>query len=373
MQDFALAKFYKLGYAKVMSNKMDKLLRSGKQPKMPQVGDIIQGKVIDIGTGAVYLDLGALGTGVVMGPELYDGLNTLDKIKIKDKVSGTVLELENEDGYMELSFREAGQEKVWQDLENILEKDEIITVPILDANKGGLIIEINKVIGFLPVSQLSMEHYPRVEEADKGQILSHLKSFIGKKFKVKLISLNQEKEKLIVSEKAAQADEFKAILASLKIGGIVKGQISGLTDFGAFVKFKAPKLEKSIEGLIHISELAWQRIEDPSEIVKVNDKIKVKIISLDNNRISLSLKRLQEDPWESVKKNYKKGQEVKGKVIKIDHFGAFVQIDKDIHGLAHISQFPEGINLKISRQYKFKINSLEPKEHRMGLELVNKP
>lgn len=355
-----------------MVKKMDKLLKSDKQPKMPRMGDIIEGKVIDIGTGTVYLDLGAIGTGIVMGPELYDGLNTLDKIKIGDKVAGTVLDLENEDGYIELSFREAGQEKVWQDLENILEKDKIIKVPILDANKGGLIIEINKIIGFLPVSQLSMEHYPRVEEADKGQILSHLKSFIGKKFKVKLISLNQENEKLIVSEKAAQADDLQEILASLKIGDIVEGEISGLTDFGAFVKFKSSKSDKKAEGLIHISELAWQRIEDPSEIVKVGEKIKAKIISLENNRISLSLKKLQEDPWDEVKKNYEKGQELKGKVIKVDHFGAFVQVNKDIHGLAHISQFSEGINLKIGKQYKFKINSLEPKEHRMGLELVSK-
>lgn len=351
-----------------MPKTMEQLLKKKGQPKLPKVGEIIQGKVIEIGTGSVYLDLGPLGTGVVMGPELYDGLNTLDKIEINDQVLATVLELENADGYIELSFREAGQKKVWQDLEKTIEKDEIITTKILDANKGGLIVEMSSVIGFLPVSQLSMENYPRVPKGDKGQILAELKKHIGQDFKVKIMNLDQDKEKLIVSEKAARYDEFQNIIDNLAIGQVVEGKVSGITDFGAFIKFKVPELKKYTEGLIHISEMAWQRIEDPEEIVKVDDKVKAQIISLDNNRIALSLKALQEDPWENTAKKYKKGQEIKGKVVKIDHFGAFVQINKNIHGLAHVSQFPEGINLKIGKQYKFKISSLEPKEHRMGLE-----
>ncbi|MFH1392738.1 MAG: S1 RNA-binding domain-containing protein [bacterium] len=355
-----------------MSKTMQELLKKKSSPKMPKIGDLIFGKVIEIGTNAVYLDLGPLGTGVVRGPELYDGLSTLEHLKIGDEASANVLELENEDGYFELSLRLAGQEKVWQDLENKLWRDEIITTQILDANKGGLIVEIGGTIGFLPVSQLSFEHYPRVPEADKAQILTHIKKYIGHNFQVKIISLNQEKEKLIVSEKAAQADEFQKALDCLKLGQIVNGKISGVTDFGAFIKFKTPKLAKETEGLIHISELSWQRIENPSDLIQVNDKVKAKIISLDNNRIALSLKDLQEDPWKNVEKKYKIGQEVKGKAIRIDHFGVFIQLDKDIHGLAHVSQFPEGINLKIGKQYKFKIISLEPKEHRMGLELAVK-
>jgi len=359
---------------------MQELLKKSDSPKPPKAGDLVSGKVIEIGTSAVYLDLGPFGTGVIRGPELYDGLNTLGQLKLGDEVSATVLEVENEDGCFELSFRQAGQEKVWQSLENKMERDEMITTPILDANKGGLIVEIDSIIGFLPVSQLSLEHYPRVAGADKTQILTQLKKYIGQDFQVKIISLNQEKEKLIVSEKAAQTDEFQKILDNLKVGMIVEGRISGITDFGAFIKFKVPssstsrnaESEKETEGLIHISEMAWQRIEDPSELVKVDDKVRAKIISLSNNRISLSLKELQEDPWKDIEKKYKIHQEVKGKVIKIDHFGAFIQLDKDIHGLAHVSQFPEGsINLKIGKQYHFKIISLEPKEHRLGLELTN--
>jgi len=351
---------------------MQELLKKSDSPKLPKVGDLVFGKVIEIGISAVYLDLGPLGTGVIRGPELYDGLDTLEQLKLGNEVSATILEVENEDGCFELSFRQAGQEKVWQSLENKMEQDGLITTEILDANKGGLIVEIDSIVGFLPVSQLSLEHYPRVAEADKMQILAQLKKYIGQNFQVKIISLNQEKEKLIVSEKAAQTDEFQKILNNLKLGMIVDGRISGVTDFGAFIKFNIPGLEKETEGLIHISEMAWQRIENPGELVKVNDKIKAKIISLSNSRISLSLKELQDDPWKDIEEKYKIGQELKGKVIKIDHFGAFVQLDKDIHGLAHISQFPEGINLKVGKQYRFKIISLEPKEHRLGLELASK-
>jgi len=358
---------------------MQELLKKSDSPKLPKVGDLVFGKVIEIGTGAVYLDLGPLGTGAIRGPELYDGLNTLDQLKLDDEVSATILEVENEDNCLELSFRQAGQEKVWQSLKNKMEQDELIITPILDANKGGLIIEIDSIVGFLPVSQLSLDHYPRVAEADKIQILAQLKKYIGQNFQVKIINLNQEKEKLIVSEKAAQTDELQKILNNLKLGMIVEGRISGVTDFGAFIKFKipaspagGPDSEKETEGLIHISEMAWQRIENPGELVKVNDKVKAKIINLSNSRISLSLKELQDDPWKDIEKKYKIDQEIKGKVIKIDHFGAFVQLDQDIHGLAHVSQFPEGINLKIGKQYRFKIISLEPKEHRLGLELANK-
>jgi len=353
-----------------MAKTMQQLLQKQDQPKLPKIGDIVQGKVIEIGNNAVYLDLSPFGAGVVLGKELYDGLKTMDKIKIGDEVTAMVLEAENEDGYTELSFREAGQEKAWQSLETKMEQEKIVKTKILDANKGGLIIEISGVIGFLPVSQLNIEHYPRVSEGDKTQILSHLRQFIGKNFKVKIINLDQEREKLIVSEKAVEADQHQDALAKLKIGQKVKGKITGISHFGAFVKFKIPKSKQEIEGLVHISEMAWQRIDNPEDIITVGDEIEAKIINLSNNRVSLSIKDLQEDPWQDIEKKYKLGQEVKGKILKVDHFGAFVQIDKNIHGLAHVSQFSQGINLKINKPYKFKITSLEPKEHRMGLEKI---
>jgi len=232
-----------------------------------------------------------------------------------------------------------------------------------------LMVEINNVIGFLPVSQLSLEHYPRVEDGDKNRILGVLQSFIGQLFDVQIITADSAEEKLIVSEKAVFEKEMENRLGQLKIGMVVEGTITGVVDFGAFVKFG------EMEGLVHISELAWQRIENPKDIVKVGQKVTAKIISIDKGRVSLSIKQLQEDPWLEAVKKYQIGQTVKGKVAKVMPFGVFVELDKDIQGLCHIMELsheavknPEDI-LKPGEEKEFKIISIEPAEHRLGLSL----
>jgi len=356
--------------AKLADMLMENLLNKTPEIKPPLLGDLVVGKVIDISSNSVYIDLGARGTGIIFGIELRDGMKTYENLKAGDEISATVVEPENENGYIELSLREASLEKAWKTLEENLDKAESMIAKVIDANKGGLIIELNNITGFLPVSQLSPDNYPRVEAGNRNQILSHLRGFIGKDLKIQIIGLDQEKEKLIVSEKALRQEEFDKIIANLKIGQAVEGVVTGIAQFGVFVKFKIASRE--MEGLVHISELAWQRIEDPAEIVKVNDQVKAKIISLDNNRVALSIKDLKKDPWIKISKKYQTGDIIKGKVIKIDNFGAFVELDKDIHGLAHISQFKAGEidkKLKLGKKYNFKISSIEAKEHRMGLEL----
>lgn len=354
-------------------DKMENLLKESEKIKPPKQGDLVEGKIIEIGSNQLYLDLGPIGTGIIYGIELRDGLKTYDKLKVNDKISATVVESENENGYIELSLREASLEKAWQILEEKMDKAEPVKTKILDANKGGLIIELNGITGFLPVSQLSSENYPRVAAGDRNQILNHLREIIEKELEVQIIGLDQEREKLIVSEKAVQQEEFNQIISKLKIDQEVEGKVTGIADFGVFIKFQINK--QDVEGLVHISELAWQRIDNPSEIVKVNDKIKAKIISLDNNRIALSIKDLEPDPWAGIEKKYKIGNKAEGKVIKIDSFGAFVELEENIHGLAHISQFKEGEidkKLKINKNYNFKIIAIDPAEHRMGLELIKK-
>jgi len=350
---------------------------------LPKEGDVIEGNVIAIDSSAIYLDLGIFGTGIVMGREIKDGLGATDKIKIGDKVSATVTDLENEDGYIELSIREASIERAWQDLEEKQAKGTVFSTKIIDANKGGLIVEVNGIGGFLPVSQLTSEHYPRVEEGEKSKILEKLRSFIGTEMKVVVLDANREEEKLIVSEKAAYSDKEKKFISELKIGDVIEGEVSGVVDFGAFVKFLppskkgSPREEDKLEGLVHISELAWQLIDNPREIIKTGDQVKCQIIGIDDTRISLSIKSLQKDPWIDVKKKYKVGGTYKGQVRKINHFGAFIYLDDDIHGLAHISELLEqnpGKNiediLEVGKTYKWKVLSIEPKEHRMGLSLV---
>ena len=361
---------------------MDKLL-SDNPISIPKVGDVLEGKVIEVSSNSLLLDLGPLGAGIVLGKEIKDGMGTTGKLKRDSKVSATLVDLENEDGLIELSIREASYEKSWDDLESKRDTQETVKTKILDANKGGLMTEINGITGFLPVSQLSSEHYPRVEDGDKSKILSLLKKLVGQELSVRIIGSDRESEKLIVSEKAAISEKEKEIISELKVGDIVEGEISGVVNFGAFIKFLPPSKKDSkeesdkLEGLIHISELAWQLIDDPREIIKVEDKVKAKIIGIDDTRISLSMKALNKDPWSNIEKKYKVGDIVNGKVDKLNPFGVFVYLDKNIHGLAHISEFQEAHPnkkiddvLKAGKSYKWKILSIESKEHRMGLVLV---
>ena len=290
-------------------------------------------------------------------------------------MNATLTSLENDEGSLELSIREASYEKSWEDIDNKLEKREVISTKVLDANKGGLMVEVNGITGFLPVSQLASEHYPRVEDGDKNKILELLKKLIGQEIRVRILDADREAEKLIVSEKAAQSERELEAIANLKVGDIISGEVSGVVDFGAFVKFAVPGKEKErVEGLVHISELAWQLIDNPREIIKTGDQVDAKIIGIEDTRISLSVKALKEDPWHTADERYKIGDIVEGKIDKINHFGAFVYLDKDIHGLAYVNEFQNvypGKKMEdifhIGVSYKWKILSMEPKGHRMGL------
>ncbi|HPN96860.1 MAG TPA: S1 RNA-binding domain-containing protein [Candidatus Moranbacteria bacterium] len=362
---------------------MDKLL-SQNPISFPQIGENIAGKVIEVSSNEIYLDLAPFGTGIVLGKEIKDGMG-VGKIKIGDEVSAIVTDLENEDGYIELSIREASYEKAWEDIESKRDTQEKIATKIISANKGGLLVEINGISGFLPVSQLSSKNYPRVEDGDKNKILSMLKKLAGKELEVRILDADRESQKLIVSEKAATSEKDREVISNLSVGDVISGEISGVVDFGAFIKFSPQEdseetsEEEKLEGLVHISELAWQLIEDPRSIVKVGDRVEAKIIGIDADKISLSIRALQKDPWSEVEKKYKAGDIVSGTVHKINPFGAFVYLDKDIHGLAHVSEMSEaypGKNLdeliKTGSVYDWKILSIEAKTHRMGLVLADK-
>jgi len=345
------------------------LAKKGEAPRLPQLGDVVEGRIIKISKNALILDLGPSGTGIVYGGELKENKEVLKELKAGQTVSALVLEPENEDGYVELSLKEASLEKAWTTLKAKKQSGQTVKVKIIEANRGGLVIEFSSLVGFLPVSQLSNQNYPRVEGGDKGKILNHLNKFVGKEMEVKIIGLDQKADKLIVSEKALEEKKIKENLENYKKGDLVEGIITALTNFGAFIKF-----DDNLEGLAHISELDWQIIDHPSQILQENEKIKAKIIDIQEGQISLSLKALKEDPWQKIKEKYQNGQIVKGKVTKFSPFGAFVQIEKEIHGLAHISEFSKQNKqmeevLKLGRSYDFEILSLAPKDHKMSLAL----
>jgi small subunit ribosomal protein S1 len=337
--------------------------------KVPKIGDIVKGKVLNAARSEVRLDLDGLGTGVVRGYELYNESAESSNLKTGDEIEATVIDLENENGEIELSFRYAGQKKAWDELEKMQKEGQIIEAKVTDANKGGLIVNINHTAGFLPVSQLIPEHYPRVPGGEKNKILEKLRQFIGQSLKVKVINASPIEEKLIVSEKAAWEEEQKDVLSALKVGDIVEGKITAVADFGAFLKFN------NLEGLIHISELAWQRIDHPREVVKIGQDVKAEIISIDGSKIFLSMKKLTDDPWKRINEKYKVGQIVKGKILKANPFGFFVELDPEIHGLAHISELSskpirDPLEVaKIGDTLDFKIVSIEPTDHRLGLSL----
>lgn len=359
---------------------MNKILDLNSLVKPPKIGEIIEGKVVGVGRSSVYVDLGAFGTGIIYGREFYGAKDIIKNLKKGDKLFSKIVGLENKDGYIELSLKEASQEMGWTKLKRIKEEEKTINIKVMGANKGGLLTEVFGTPAFLPVSQLSPEHYPRVKGAESAKILEELQKLIGKELEVKIFDLNQNEDKLILSERAKESQKIEKALSNYKVGDIVEGEITGIVDFGAFIKFPILKDKEkdneenvSLEGLIHISELDWQLIEDPSKIVKVGEKVKAKIISISNNRVSLSLKALKKDPWEDLKEKYKEGDVVRGIVTKINPFGVFVKISPKIQGLVHISEFKSKAemesSLKENKEYNFEILSIDIKDHKMSLRL----
>lgn len=335
---------------------------------IPKPGDVIEGTALEITKNGLIIDLENFKTGVVLMKEIKENPEYFKSIKMGNKITAKIINLENEDGFVEISLKEAGSEQGWQELEEIMQAKRAVETKVLKANKGGLILEVKGIQAFMPVSQLSGENYPRVEGGDTQKILQALQKLVGQNLKVKIIDINPKEDKLIVSEKAVQEKELEEIIKKYKIGDIVEGTITGIVNFGVFVKFN------NLEGLIHISEIDYQLIENPHDIVKIGDKVKAKIIEIEKDRVSLSMKALKKNPWENIKEKYNIGQTIKGTVTKFNPFGAFVQLDKHIHGLTHISEFGTEAkmkeSLKVGKKYDFKILSIKPNEYRMALKPV---
>lgn len=355
---------------------LEALLEDKAYLQIPKVGDVIKGRIIANDKNEVRVAITGFRTGIVRGPELREDTQTVAALKSGDEIEATVLELENENGDVELSFRSAGTRRTWNHLRDLQKEGTIVSVKIIDANKGGLMASLDHMVGFLPVSQLSPDHYPRVSGGDKAKILEKLKSYVNQEFNAKVLDVNETEEKLIFSEKVVWEDEQKAVIAKYKIGDVVEGEITATTDFGAFMKFDLPAGQTgSLEGLIHISEIAWQRIDHPKDLISVGQKVKAEIIGIEGSKIFLSMKKLADDPWKNVAERYSIGQVVKGKILKANPFGFFVELDADIHGLAHISELsvtpikdPTEV-AKVGDELEWKVVSIEPEYHRLGLSL----
>jgi small subunit ribosomal protein S1 len=349
--------------------KEDAFLDSIPDFKLPAPGELVEGKVVEVFKNKILVDIDGIAVGLITGREAKDSAETMKTIKAGDNVSAYVIEGENEEGYIVLSLRKASQEKTWKNFSKAFEKDEVIEVVANEANKGGLLLDIDGIKGFIPVSQLAPMHYPRVNGADSSMILTRLQELVGLKFVVKIINIDKENGKLILSEKAAMEEQRQSSLSKLAVGNRVKGRISGVVKFGIFVAFDG------LEGLVHISEIAWGHVKNPGDYGRLGDEVEVQIIGLEGDKISLSMKRLTDDPWLEAAKKYKIGTVIEGEVSRVTPFGAFVKLSDDINGLIHVSEITgeEGGNaeesLQVGDKIKAKVITIEPEEHRVGLSI----
>lgn len=348
---------------------MDKIVEDTPIP--PSAGDIVEGPVIAIEKSAVYIDLPPFGTGIIYGREYLNARDILRRVNIGDNIAAKVVDAGNEDGYVELSLKEARQALIWSEAEDIIKEKRILDLKVVDANKGGLILEWQGIQGFLPASQLKSEHYPRVEDGDKDKIYDELKKLVGTSLSVTIIGSTPKEGKLIFSEKSPNQKEKQEIISKYAVGEVVEGTVTGTVDFGVFVK-----LEEGLEGLVHISEIDWGLVEDPRAHFKVGDKVKVKVIDVKDSKISLSVKALKANPWKEAGEKYKKDDTVEGVIIKYNKHGALASIEEGVAGLVHVSEFGGEDKLKaaleLGKNYSFKITFFEPKEQKMTLSYISK-
>lgn len=348
---------------------MDELL-AGAEIAQLKAGDTVEGTITSIRKHEVWIDLGASGVGVVMRREIGHG----QKVEQGETVTVSVIDPELDEGHALLSMKRAAKDRGWDELQRLFEAQEIVEITAYDANRGGLLVEMEGIRGFLPVSQLAADHYPRVSGADKDEILQKLNALVNLPLRARILDANRKENKLIFSEKEAVKDDMQSRLTELKVGDVVKGVVTGVIDFGAFVNVQG------IEGLIHISEISWERVEDPRDYIKPGQDVEAKIIAIDKDRLSLSVKQLSADPWLDEVKAFKKDQTVEGKITRITPFGAFVQLSPSVEALVHVSEIsgdkedaadPTEI-FKLNEKKEFKILDIDTENRKIALSLKDK-
>jgi len=350
------------------------ILKDKNLAKAWNVGDMVEGIVISINKGRVIVDIYNMATGIVAGKELRDSAKTITKLKVGDKISSMIIFNENEEGYVGLSLQQASQGHTWDRFVNAFKTGDNVNVTVKEANKGGLLVEEDGIRGFIPVSQLAPEHYPRVPGGNATRILMKLQELMGCVLSVRVINLDENEGRLILSEREAQKEERGKILSSLKEGQVVEGTVSGVVDFGIFVNYKG------VEGLVHISEIDWGHVSNPADYAIVGKIIKVLVIGIEGEKISFSIKQLTKDPWLDVVKKYKVDDKVKGIVNKITNYGVFVKIEAEITGLLHISEVDEDNEepnleeiFKLGQEISAKISAIREDEHELALTILKNP
>jgi len=351
-----------------------------QSPKTFQRGQIIRGVVLSVSKGEMLVDIGGRTEGVVLGKELKLDDEVLDK-KEGDTVLVYVLKPENILGQIELSIRRTGVARKWDQLLTAQEGDKAISVTVIEANTGGVIVSIGGGLrGFIPTSQLDNSRiYPLSGYGDKENAAKELQNKLGElideSIEVKVIEINQDKNKVILSEKLVTMEDDSELrsetLEAAEVGHVLEGEITGIAPFGLFVK------AQGLEGLVHLSEISWDKVSNPADFYKIGDAVKVQIIGIqdDGKRVAYSVKRLQSDPWDEIVKQYSIGQKVTGKVTKVVNYGAFVRIDDKVNGLIHISEMSDKLvkdpsdHVKLGDTIEIVIISISQEERHLGLSM----
>ncbi len=345
---------------------MDELVQAEGVNLVPfKTGQVVEAEIVSVSRNKILVDLKGLTVGMIPNREFSIDANEL---KPGDTVLAYIITLENEDGYAVLSMRRADRERIWRTIKDKQESGEVVPIKVVDINKGGLLVDFSGLEGFIPASQLSAAHYPKVAESERDQIVGRLRELVGKTLSVKILSFDQQANKLIFSEKAAGDADLAEKVKDLPVGERLTGEVTGVVDFGVFVRVG------DVEGLVHISEVSWDKIDNLRDRFKVGDKVEVVVIGVEGSRVSLSMKRLQDDPWQEKTANLKVGQAVEGEVTRVTPFGAFVRLVDGVDGLVHISELGEKLTdphevVTVGEKYSFEILSIEPMAHRISLRL----
>ena len=353
---------------------MDQLLKqTGYNFHGFRKGDVVEGIITEKTKRKVWVDIGAKTEGIILDKEIKAAKEFINQLKVGDKLKVTIFQPENETGQPLLSFRRILNDFVWAELEEALKTGSPIKARGKEANKGGLVVEVKGLPGFIPSSCFSAKLTGKIDE------------LINKTVEAKLIEIDRKKTRLILSEKAISESDLiedqKELLDKVKVGDEFDGEVTGTMSFGLFVKVEiksSKKKEKkdslSLEGLVHISEISWEKVEDPSKFYKQKDKVKVKVLAVDKKtgKLNLSIKQLKNDPWKDIKKSYPLESKIKGEVIRMAPFGVFVSLDKGVEGLIHISKVPAEKSLKVGDKVDCFIESVDKEARKMSLGLVLK-
>lgn len=346
----------------------EELFKESPEIKYPKQGEVISWTIIKIEKKNILVNVNNQFTGLVVSKEVGNTVD-LSELKADQNIDVMVLGDSIERGLLILSLKRANQIKNLSNLAKYNESSEIINVKPTEANKWGLLVDIDGLKGFIPVSQLTPLHYPRVEGADPEKILEHLNGLVGLDFKVRVINVDENGKKIIFSEKAAIEEDRTKALTNLKEGDVVEWVVSGILSYGLFVTFEG------LEWLVHVSEIDWGHVTDPSKFAKVGMKVKVKVIGLDSEKISLSIKRLKENPWDVLAKKFKLNDSITAPISRISKFGAFMDLEGWIQGLIHLSEISHGVvkdirdHVKVWEEVTAKIINFEPNKKRIGLSL----